>query len=285
MGCGADTEANSLMSTLTTEVTFDIPDININDPKYNVPITGSSAIYGPIAKITIDKLTTGAVGGTGAFDKIMASMVAHLKVEFDKGRITGAEYTKAYIAMVESALAQGAQFLLNQETAYWAAQTAQIGAFTALINAETAKMQFVNTQFTAYQTKAEYAIAKITLATRSQEYCISKYNLENILPTQRDLLLAQTNVAQEQREAQRAQTADTRSDGATVTGVLGKQKDLYNQQITSYRRDAETKGIRFWVDAWIAMKTVDEGILPPANFQNTSLDALLTKFKTNLELT
>jgi len=106
-----------------------------------------------------------------------------------------------------------------------------------------------------------------------------------IMPAQRDQLLAQVKVTQEQHETQRAQTMDTRSDNVTpVTGTLGKQKELQAQQITSYRQDAQLKASRVFVDAWITMKTIDEGTLPPVNFNNASLDGVLTTIKTSHNL-
>jgi len=106
-----------------------------------------------------------------------------------------------------------------------------------------------------------------------------------IMPAQRDQLLAQVKVTQEQHETQRAQTMDTRSDNVTpVTGTLGKQKELQAQQIVSYRQDAQLKASRVFVDAWITMKTIDEGTLPPVNFNNASLDGVLTTIKTSHSL-
>ena len=98
-----------------------------------------------------------------------------------------------------------------------------------------------------------------------------------MLPTQRELVT-------EQIEAARAQTLDTRSVGLPVSGAIGKQKELHSQQITSYKRDAELKAARPFIDAWITMKTVDEGLLPPTNFTNTSLDQILGTLKARNEL-
>ena len=70
-------------------------------------------------------------------------------------------------------------------------------------------------------------------------------------------------------------------DGTTVTGLLGKQKELYSQQITSYKRDAEVKAGKLWIDAWITMKTIDEGLLPPDQFTNTEINEVLATLKTN----
>lgn len=102
------------------------------------------------------------------------------------------------------------------------------------------------------------------------------YTNINILPAQRDQLIEQVKVTKEQHETQRAQTLDLRSDGVTpVTGTLGKQKDLHSQQIKSYKQDAQLKASRIFVDAWITMKTIDEGTLPPTNFNNANLDQIL----------
>lgn len=190
----------------------------------------------PIDPITPEEFTTKVVDGDGMFDHIMASVSAHLKDEFDKGRITGSDYTTAYIQLVQSCMGAATQLLLGKDEAYWKAVGAQLAAM------------------------------------------LIDYQIKELHPAQIALL-------EEQMEAQRAQTLDTRSDGVTpVAGVLGKQKDLYSQQITSYQRDAEVKAGKLFTDAWITMKTIDEGLLPPTGFENTSLDEVLTAIKTNNNL-
>lgn len=111
-----------------------------------------------------------------------------------------------------------------------------------------------------------------------------EYTTTVMMPLQTVQLTEQTNMIKEQKEAQRAQTSNTRSDGSIVAGSIGKQKELHDQQITSYKRDAEVKAARPFIDAWIAMKTIDEGLLPPNGFANTSLDQVLTKLKQNNQL-
>lgn len=274
MGCGAETEANTLMTTLTSDVAFVIPNIDLTGSKYRIPVEEGDPLYAPVQKMEVTQLTTG-VGGTGTFDKIMKSVADHLRAEYDAGRITGAEYTKAYIAITESALSGGLQFLLNRETAFWQAQTAQIQAITAIVQNETAKMEYGRMQFEALTSKGNYALTKLKLASESMGYCVANYQLTTLLPKQGQLL-------DEQKEVQRAQTSDTRSDGVTpIIGVLGKQKALYDQQITSYQRDSEVKAAKLFTDAWITMKTMDEGVLPPNGFVNTSIDEVLTVLKTN----
>lgn len=308
MSCGAETEANTVMTALIAGVSFPIPTVNLDDPLYQVPDPG--VIVNPPA-LTNDDLTTKTVDGTGTFDVLMSSISAHLGSEYDKGRITGAEYAKVYLGAMEAAMGNAVQFLLQKDASYWAgiraqwdAKTAEARLVQARVELASAKVNLAAVQYAARTQEATYALTKMKLSTESIQYCTAKYNLDNIAPQQLrvvteqadgaviandiasynlvNILPVQKKAAEEQMESVRAQTLDTRSDGVTpVVGVLGKQKDLYSQQITSYKRDAEMKAAKLFTDAWITMKTIDEGLLPPTAFTNVSLDAILDDIKTN----
>ncbi len=157
--------------------------------------------------------------------------------------------------------------ILPKEALILTAQKAQIEAQTESITRTTEDL---------LPEQVRTAIA----AAEAQEY-----QTANILPKQLEQLEAQIDVTEEQHETQRAQTLDTRSDGTTpVTGVLGKQKELHAQQIVSYQRDAQLKAAKPFVDAWITMKTIDEGVLPPTGFNNANLDAVLAIIRADNDL-
>lgn len=274
MSCSAEVEANRLLEELTKGDDFTLPDVDMTGPEWDIPGGDASPIFGAIDKISNESLTTREVGGSGTFDALMESAHNHLKAEFKANRITGGEYTKAYIAMMESCMSNAVQFLLGRDQAYWAAAMAQIQAVTARVQLATSKAQFVLAKIQALSAKSDYALTKMKIATESETYCAALFNANQMLPQQLKLLTEQT-------EAQRAQTLDTRSDGATVTGSVGKQKELYSQQITSYQRDAEVKASKLFTDAWITQKTIDEGLNPPNGFTNASIDTILTKLKSN----
>ncbi len=274
MSCSAEVEANRLLEELTKGDDFTLPDIDMSGPEWDIPGGDGSPIFGAITKITNESLTTREVGGSGTFDALMESAHNHLKAEFKANRITGGEYTKAYIAMMESCMSNAVQFLLGRDQAYWAAALAQIQAVTARVTLATSKAQFVLAKLQALSAKSEYALTKLKIATESETYCAALFNASQMLPQQLKLLTEQT-------EAQRAQTLDTRTDGAVVKGSVGKQKELYSQQITSYQRDAEVKASKLFTDAWITQKTIDEGLNPPNGFTNASIDTILTKLKSN----
>lgn len=274
MSCSAEVEANRLLEELTKGDDFTLPDIDMTGPEWDIPGGDDSPIFGAIDKISNESLTTREVGGSGTFDALMESAHNHLKAEFKANRITGGEYTKAYIAMMESCMSNAVQFLLGRDQAYWAAAMAQIQAVTARVQLATSKAQFVLAKIQALSAKSEYALTKMKIATESETYCAALFNAAQMLPQQLKLLTEQT-------EAQRAQTLDTRTDGTVVKGSVGKQKELYSQQITSYQRDAEVKASKLFTDAWITQKTIDEGLNPPNGFTNASIDTILTKLKSN----
>lgn len=273
MSCGVENEANELFGELTEGVDFSFPDIDLSGPEWNLPIDANSPLYQPITPLTIADLTTKTLDGTGAFDVIMSSVAVHLKSEYNAGRITGAEYSKTWIASMQAALSSATQFVLSKDTAKWQAVTAQIQALTAKVDLQTAKANMLSKQTEANMMAANFALAKMKLATEGKTYCIATFNLDNMLPVQLELV-------KEQREAQRAQTMDTRSDGVAVMGSVGAQRSLQLQQITSYQRDAELKMTKLFTDAWTVMKTMDEGLTPPTAFTNANIDLLLAKVKT-----
>lgn len=188
-------------------------------------------------------LTERKVDGCGTFDILMSSVYAHLRTEFDKNRITGAEYTKAYIALTESVISNSVQFLLQKENAYWQAVAGQLEVV------KTAK-----------------AIEEI------EQNIINKTKEALILDEQRKLV-------KEQMESQLAQTLDVRTDSAAVSGLIKTQKDLYKQQIDSYKRDAETKVGKLLIDTWTTQKTVDEGLTAPTQVSNANLDTLISALR------
>lgn len=450
-------EANALFDQLSEGVDITIPDIDLSGPEYDYPFDANSEIYKAVTRPSICDITDGDVQGDGAFDKIMRSVAEHLKTEYEANRITGAEYTKAYIALVESSMSNATQFVLSRDMTFWQAQQAQLAAITARIQLQTAKVQMAQLLFSALREKAAYVLAKMQALGAAVEFKTSEYTLENILPQQKDMLtkqiagqdlqnegsdlenqtksynllnllpkqlasltaeiesrsiqnaggiidnqsktytvsnilplqknmleeqisvetlqaeglgienqtktyslvnmlpkqlealvgqieaqetqtlgymtendiktynlstmlplqrnllsgqvdaqLMQTEgidldnqiknfnlitmlpkqyvLVSEQVEAARAQTLDTRTDGNAVVGSLGKQKDLYTQQITSYQRRSEMDAAKFWVDAWTVQKSIDEGLTPPTNFTNANVDTVLSKIRVNNNL-
>lgn len=265
--CGAELEAQAVMSALLAGEDTTIPVIDMDSPLYKLPFGVDGEMYKDVTKLDVADLTSGIVNGNGVFDAIQASSAAHLLREFQEGRITGDNYVKAYIALIPSNLENAVQFILSRDTSYWQAQAAQITAIAAAASLETAKMQAISAKFDALNQKATYALTKLRLASESVAYCVAQQQLVN--------LKAQEELLKEQLETQRSETLDTRTDGSAVAGTRGTQKALYNQQITSYKRSSELGAAKVITDAWITQKTLDDSITAPEVFQNASVNTVV----------
>lgn len=302
--------STELSQTIFTELSADLnvafptaPDTSGAD--FSVPASAGNDLYGPFSKLELDDLTTGVVDGPGAFDTLMVAIKAHLTQEHGAGRITGDQYTKAYIEMSGRAVEIGLQFLLARDQSYWQnlltqtqAQRSQVELVTARVQLEIAKaslaQQFAQSEAQIRLSMAQYAAAKLSLSNANQDFILkgiqqelgnkdvqlrtaqitgTDYQNTDILPTQKKLL-------QEQVESQRAQTLDTRSDTAPVAGSVGKQKDLYTEQIASYRKEAQYKIGKMLSDAWITRKTLDENAPIPTSLVDTELNSVMTTLRT-----
>lgn len=107
---------------------------------------------------------------------------------------------------------------------------------------------------------------KTTEETQSITAGISKINKEVEVLNQRKL-------------TEEAQTSDT-VNGAAVTGVLGKQKNLYQAQTDGFARDAEQKLAKTFLDIWSVQRTTDEGFtVAGTGLTNTEIGEVVNKAK------
>lgn len=308
MSYGADTVAGALLTSLLTGEDITLPEVDLDDPLFAIPgDPETSAIYADIDRITNEELTEKDINGDGTFDTIMGGFRAQLLEEFSKNRISGAEYTKAFVALTESAMSNAVQFLVARDNAFWQAATAQAQAVTARVGLATAKVQLAIAQMQAMNARAEYALTKLKLATEDAQYGQIKFQVDNLLPLQGDQLTAQitgidkqnavldyqlatqlpaqTALVNEQKEAARAQTLDTRSNNDPVTGVLGKQKLLYAQQVDSYAKASKLNAAKMISDAYLTVGAVEDFPGGPAtNITKDEINEVYTAIRADNDL-
>lgn len=247
-GTKSEMLANFLFEQLVGVDNAALPTANLTDSKYEVPWDENSEVFKPVQKVTIDELVA-------EFHALMGGVGVQITKEYEAGRITGAKYADVYLALMQSALQAAVQFALGKDQAFWMAAKTQADAITAQMQNELAKIQ-------AVLGRANYALTKLKLATEDSQFGQSEYQRTYILPMQKAMV-------EEQANSQRAQTLDTRLDNTSrlvdendpskgLKGVLGVQKSLYNQQITSYQDDTKIKATRVFSDLWTTMKTVDD---------------------------
>ena len=258
-----DKLAAQLEWNLSRGLDFSIPDVDWDDDLYKIPQDLIDALHKTPKPPTIEDITIRKYGGTGIFDAFMESFHNHLEYEYEKGRITGAEYATAWVQLTGLAMQQAVAFALQKDKAWWELLLLNIQALTGLVNLAAARVQLAIAQAQVHINRANYCLTKLKLATEDANFA---YQLENM-------------------EAARAQTSDKRlMDSATVEGAVGKQKDLIDEQITSFKRNAETKLVELYTNAWVSQKTVDEGLLAPSEFQNSGVDRVLSALRANLNL-
>lgn len=258
-GTSSELLAERLFKALVGDLNATLPDINLFDDTHTIPWDSDSDVFKPVEKLNIEDLVR-------YFNALMGGFDTHLEREFDKNRITGAEYSKAYVALTQTAMASAVQYALGKDQAFWLAAKTQADAISAHNQNEVIKLE-------AMLRRATYALTKLKLATEDSGFGVSELQRTEVLPKQVILTEEQTQMVHEQMEAQRAQTLNEREDGITritdadpskpLQGLLGIQKALYTQQITSYQEDVKVKATKVFTDLWTVSKTIDDNTTVP----------------------
>ena len=169
------------------------------------------------------RVTDGTLTGNGIFDTWMRSLGAHLKREYAEQRITGDEYAKAYIALMNNLLNAAVGFLT---------QDAQLAMAQEKLKYE---LQLLDTQV---------KLADKELALKDKELAIKE---------------KQVALAEAQLKAAEAQYKDT-VDGQPVGGVLGKQMKVYDAQAKGFKDNALQAAAKIMVDTWNIRRQTDESL-------------------------
>lgn len=197
--------------------------------------------------ITLADLTSGTVNGNGVFDVLMKANKAHLEQEYAQNRITGADYSKAYLSMVQATMQGAISFLTERD---------QISFKAELLEAQIATEKQQEKVLIAQECKlrAEY---DLTLAT------ITKTGKETDLLNQKML-------------TEKAQITDL---GVDDNSVIGKQKRLYQAQTDGFARDAEQKAAKIMIDTWNARRMTDDGTVADNvnHLQDSDIGRTVTK--------
>ena len=255
--------------------------------------------------------------GDGAFDTIMKAVNAHLEAQFKKGNISAAERGKLYIQGMELALTQATSYLVESTNAAWAGETSKRQAemlevqkasllqehSTKVLQTITAKMNLAKIQIDAHVAQGGLVSMKAkigetfhsilaqesqqklldeqvdTARAQTKDTLLSGAAVTGVVAIDKQLKTKQLVLIDEQVDAARAQTKDTITGGVTnVGGILGSQRQLYDQQKQSYIHDSMNKAAKLLSDAWTTQKTVDDGWTPPGAFLNAYIDPALKEY-------
>ena len=189
-------EALAEATTLHTGLNGDLPelpDLPVPDV-ITIPGVGEVPLdlQTEVNKPTIDQLTQGAVGGSGLFDQIMATVSAHIEGQYFKNIIGKSEVAQVYIAAVQTVLPQSIQFLLNQDQTYWATRLLQLQAQNVYLERAKLVAEVETAKLLAFRTQAEAYAAQVAAMTAQMTYANAKMQL---VKTLQDINLSEANQA------------------------------------------------------------------------------------------
>lgn len=249
-------------------------------------------------KLTVGSLTGGEKEGRGIFEELMRATKAHLEGEYNAKRITGAQYTEAYIASMQTAMAQGSQYLLqyiltNQQIRLLDQQVLEAEKSVELVQAQIDQirknMELTDEQIILAQ-KSQLQADQDLINSTKQEDLID----EQIILAQKDQTIKDNQAAQMIEQTKQVvqatanavkeaivitnqgnkilseiailgqklvtEEAQTKDtiNGIPVSGIVGKQMTLYTNQAEGYTRDAEQKVAKMFTDMMATRVSVDE---------------------------
>lgn len=199
-------------------------------------------------------------------------------------------------------------------TAQTEAQTAQIASQTALIEAQTdvanKSIEMTDAQIRKIDSDTQVNDAQVQQIQKSIEVSTAQITQMGI---QNSLTTAQTAQVTKQTELTTAQIAKVGADtslvgtqeqlvtyqghteqakyldtvnGAVVTGVVGKQKEVYTAQAKGFRDSALQAAAKTVIDTWSVRRTTDEATKasPTSGLQDTNIGSAVEQMFLNLQI-
>lgn len=253
--------------------------------------------------ITNEELTSGKLEGAGTFDLLMSTMNAHLAAQFNKGHLTGPQYSEVYLGGMSTAMSQAIEFLLRRETTnkqnelldeqivQAALQTTQLGLQNEQIQAQTDQ---INTQRDLTLKQIDLATKELVLADKNiekttQEVLLLQQQVE-INDLTMDKARAEIALLAQKLITEQAQTQDE-VGALKITGIIGKQASLYQAQTKGFAHDNKQKVAKIFSDIYSVARGTDNGVPLPYTQQsgsnivnlNTELEEVLDKLKSSME--
>lgn len=246
------------------------------------------------------EVLTAQIAGQEAQTALTTEQAATQAVQTSLSEYQLSDVLPAQVAGQEAQTAHtAAQTLGTQaQTLNIQAQTQNIAAQKAHTEAQTAYIEETQTAHTEAQT---LNIEAQTLNTKSQtlnieaqtahteaQTSLSAYQLSDVVPAQVAGQQAQTLNTQAQTAHTEAQTLLANTQRTLIlpkqVQVQDSQIALYNQQVTSYQRDAELKAAKVFTDTWTALSTVNGADDIPTQYNLTNLNEILTILRTKNDL-
>ena len=246
--------------------------------------------------LTVRSLTGGEKEGSGVFDELMRTIKSHVHEELSEGRITEKAYSEVYLGALQFALNSATNYALayekaNKELEVLDEQIKQNQKQNELLELQKEQLLLANAtaQYNLSYTLPEqliqikkqnekligeinHTIAQTTHVTaqtvlvKKQEALVDeqirdakdKYTnpTGGINKAQYDKLIAEKAIADQKLLTEKAQIADT-VNGVPVTGLVGKEITLKQNQADSFLRNAEIQVAKLYSDTFSVMYSTE----------------------------
>lgn len=212
--------------------------------------------------ITIKDLTESTVNGTGVFDELMKANKAHLLEEFNKGRITGQNYSTVYLGSLDAVMNTALAFLLQKDKVALEAELLRLQGIKLDKEIQLADAAIRKAEFEIELVQAQVELTKQQKVTEIQQELVLKAQ-ECKLKAEYDLTLKSITKAGTEIDllVQKVITekAQTQAVGIDENSVVGRQKALYRAQTVGFKQDAAQKYAKMMIDTWNSRRITDEG--------------------------
>lgn len=186
----------------------------------------------------LNSFTENNLQGNGYFDRIMSSVELHIHDEFDKNRITGANYAQSYIAALQAGLQCSTQLLMEAPNI----EIKKLEVEKAKIELEGAKLQLEKLKLEMEKLKWEVEKDKIALEIAKVELEIKKAQLE-LIPYQKELMRWQA-------VSEQANTCDIVNNGEdSYDGAVSNIHGLFGQNIASSKHQIDVNNKAAYLNA------------------------------------
>lgn len=246
--------------------------------------------------LTVRSLTGGEKEGSGVFDELMRTIKSHVHEELSEGRITEKAYSEVYLGSLQYALNAATSYALsyekaNKELEVLDEQIKQNQKQNELLELQKEQLRIANetAQFNLdyilpeqlIQMKKQneklteeinHTIAQTTHVTaqtvlvKKQEALVDEQIRDakdkhtnptgGINKAQYDKLMAEKAIADQKLLTEKAQIADT-VNGVPVTGLVGKEITLKQNQADSFLRNAEIQVAKLYSDTFSVMYSTE----------------------------
>jgi len=180
---------------------------------------------------------------SGVFDVLMTAMENRLQSQFRQGRITGPEYANVYLGATTAILQQAIQFALTSEEAYQRGLLVAQQVLQSIEETELTKKKIIQTEAETANINAQ--ILKVTAETANTTAQLQLIG-KSVLRTEADIALVN-----QKRITETGQTENVSG------GLIGKQQDLYDAQISGFAHDTAVKSAKVVADIWSVQKSTD----------------------------